>query len=256
MRRFAPLLLSLVVIGAAACGDDDDSTDAAEVTAEQLNDRTFVSTDVTGQTLVEGTVVTLVFEGGNVGATAGCNTMSGSYTVEDGVLQVGELAQTLMACTDELQPQDEWVAALLTSGPAIALAGDTLTLTGEDVTLTMSGEAASGTEESIDGTAWTITSLDGPEGALTAPEGATVTIAEGTINVVTGCNTAFGEITVAEDTITVGPLASTRIACEPELMAWETALLQFLDGELTVDASDAQVVLTKGDTTLTLEPLV
>jgi heat shock protein HslJ len=226
------------------------------VNADELDGRTFVSTEVSGQTLVEGTVVTVVFEDGNVGATAGCNTMMGGFTIEDGALQVGELAQTLMACGDDLQQQDEWVAALLTSGPALALSGDVLTLTGDDVTLTLEGASVEAGEPTIDGTAWTITSLETPDGTLEAPEGASLTIAEGRMNVVTGCNTGFGDVTVGDGTITVGPVATTRIACEPELMEWETALLSFLDGELGFELADDALTLTKDDATLSLEPLV
>lgn len=262
LRRAAPPALSLLVLFSAACGDDDADEGAeraggdAAVSAEALDGRTFVSTEVTGQTLVEGTAVTLVFEDGNVGATAGCNTMTGGFTVEGGALQVEQLAQTKMACPDDLQQQDEWVAALLTSGPAIALAGDVLTLTGDDVTLTLTAEGTETADASLEGTAWTITTLEGPDGSLTAPEGASLAVADGRINVVTGCNRAFGDATVGDGTLTVGPLASTRMACEPALMTWETALLAFLDGELTVELSDEQLVLTKGDSTLTLEPIV
>jgi heat shock protein HslJ len=261
IRTLAPGALALLIVFAAACGDDDggdgESEDrATAVSADQLDGRTFVSTEVTGQTLVEGTVVTLVFEDGNVGATAGCNTMTGGFTVEDGVLQVDQLAQTLMACPDDLQAQDEWVAALLTSGPVLSLDGDTLTVTGDDVTLTLADEAGGAEEPSIDGSSWKITTLDGPEGTLTAPEGASLTIAEGRLNVATGCNTGFGDVTVGEGTITVGPLATTRMACESELMEWEGALLSFLDGELGFELAEDALTLSKDDATLSLEPLV
>jgi heat shock protein HslJ len=256
------MAVTMTLVLATACGDDDDidaparaetGDTSSAVTAEQLDNRTFIATNVTGETLVEETRLTLAFEGENVAATAGCNTMTGGYAIEDGTLVVGELAQTLMACADELQQQDEWVSALLTSNPAITLNGETLTLTGSEVSVTFSGPSTQ--PGSVEGTAWKIVSLDTPNTSSAAPEGASMTIADGMIAVATGCNQAVGEATVGEGTLTVGPPALTRMACVPDLGEWESSLTSFLEGELTFEVSGDQLVLSNGDTSLTLEPL-
>lgn len=148
------------------------------------------------------------------------------------------------------------MSSLLTSEPAITLEEDVLTVTGTDVTVTLSDRTTFAEESSVDGTAWTMTSLDGPAGSVAAPEGASFTIAEGAITVATGCNRGGGDATVEGETFTVGPLRMTQIACPPELAPWEQSLLSFLEGAMTYELSADRLVLTRGDTTLTLEPLV
>jgi heat shock protein HslJ len=130
-------IASVLVLGAsllAACGDDDD--DAAPLSAVDLDGRTFVSTDVDGQELVEGTSISFSFEGERISVNAGCNTMNGGYTLAAGTLEAPQLAQTMMACDEALMAQDEWIAGLLAAGAEVTLAGDQLTLVGGDVTVT------------------------------------------------------------------------------------------------------------------------
>jgi heat shock protein HslJ len=137
--RFATALATAVLLALAGCGDDGDDTaedEAAPVTEEDLDGRTFVSTEVEGETLVDGSEISLTFEDGTVGANAGCNNMSAGYTVADGTLEVaGPIAQTQMACPDDLQGQDTWIAEFLESGPTLALDGDQLTLSNAEVTI-------------------------------------------------------------------------------------------------------------------------
>jgi heat shock protein HslJ len=137
-------LLALAVV-AGACGDDDDDDDDAgsgsPPAAGDLADSTFTSDDVEGWTLVEGTEIQLAFTAESVGATAGCNTMTGSWTISESTLEVGTMASTLMACEDDLQAQDLWLAGFLEGGPTVALDGDVLTLTSADATITATRQA-------------------------------------------------------------------------------------------------------------------
>jgi heat shock protein HslJ len=94
-----------------------------------LNGKTFTSTEVRGQQLVAGSAVTLTFADGRISANAGCNTMNGPATWDTGKLVVtGPLASTMMACSDALTKQDQWLSSFLTSSPMISLEGDVLTL--------------------------------------------------------------------------------------------------------------------------------
>jgi len=134
--------LALVAIAGtlvlASCGDDEEEDASGDVTAADLNGMGFASTSVEGYDLVEGSVVTLSFEGDTIGANAGCNSFSGSFAVADGTLDVGDdLASTMMACSEELMSQDDWLSSFLTDDPAILLDGDTLTLSGGDVIVTL-----------------------------------------------------------------------------------------------------------------------
>ncbi|GAA2159810.1 heat shock protein HslJ [Humibacillus xanthopallidus] len=117
-------LTAVVAVGAllslGACGSSS---------SPDLNGKSYTSTQVTGHELVAGSTVTLAFADGRISANAGCNTMNGAATWDTGKLVVpGPLASTMMACSDELMKQDQWVSSFLTSSPALKLDGDTLTL--------------------------------------------------------------------------------------------------------------------------------
>jgi heat shock protein HslJ len=99
-----------------------------EPDAPPLAGRTFVSTSAFGRPLVPGSTVRITFREGGLAATAGCNTLFGSAGWTEGVLAAPTLASTMMACAPELMAQDEWLAVLLQSRPAIELDGRTLTI--------------------------------------------------------------------------------------------------------------------------------
>jgi heat shock protein HslJ len=150
-------LVAVALVAVASCGDDDDDDGAATTestpvsTPDAAADRsdveadlvgaTFVASEVTGWTLVDGTELTISFDADLVVAEAGCNSMRGGWSVVDGALQVETLSTTLIGCTDELQRQDEWLAAFLEGGPAVALDGDVLMLTTADATVTAPRQA-------------------------------------------------------------------------------------------------------------------
>jgi heat shock protein HslJ len=248
-------LVAVVLLLATACGDDADepSGTAEPRVGEQVGalSGTFLSTEVTGETLVDTSRVTLVFDDGNLAAVAGCNNLIGAYEIVDGVLQVDQLAQTLMACEDDLQRQDEWISNLLTSGPTVSLDGDVLTLSGEDVSIVFGERDVAEASDPLESTAWEMVSLDGPDESTGAPEGASLVFAEGMVNVATGCNRGFAEATVVDDTLTLGPMGMTRMACEGPVGEWESALVEFLADELTFAVDGETLTLTRGAQTLT-----
>lgn len=124
----------LLVLGLAvtACGDDGATTP----TAEQLRGQTFKSTSVEGRELVAGTNVTFDFDDNGVAVNAGCNTLLGTSEVASGALVVGTMAQTMMACTDDLMQQDAFLLEFLQAKPAITLDQGTITLVGQNVSIT------------------------------------------------------------------------------------------------------------------------
>jgi heat shock protein HslJ len=129
MRRITQISRSLALVtllGASlalsGCGDYSGDIEGRE----------YESTEVRGHDLVEGSTIIMTFEEGRVSARAGCNTLNGAATWDDGTLEVAEpLASTMMACDEALMAQDQWLSEFLTSGPALEIDGDTLTL-GDD----------------------------------------------------------------------------------------------------------------------------
>jgi heat shock protein HslJ len=132
MRSLRTALLVVLGLTAAACSDDDPSTP----NAEQLDGQTFESTSVEGYEMVAGTNVTVSFDDDGVAVRAGCNTLFGAFEITGGAITVGAMAQTMMACTDDLAQQDQFLVEFFESGPTITLDDDTLTLVGQGVTIT------------------------------------------------------------------------------------------------------------------------
>ena len=228
------LMAGVLVLMAVSCGDDDTASSSEPVTAATLDGKTFLSTDVTGQTLVADTRITLRFEGDSLSAVAGCNTMTGGYTIDGDVLKVGALAQTRMACEDDLMAQDQWIVDLLTGSPKITFADDELTLAGATTTVKFGDIAKIANGSALDGHAYTIVSLETGGNTLQAPENAYLSYDDGRIFVATGCNRATGELKVSDGTINIGPMAMTLKACEPDLMTWETRADDLPAGRLEV----------------------
>jgi heat shock protein HslJ len=255
--RSSRVLVAAIALGAlalAACGDDNSSSSdkGAAPTAADLDGRTFISTAVEGETLLDGSHISLVFTADTVAAVAGCNTMTGGYTIKDGTFAAPALAQTLMACDEPAMAQDAWVATLLQSAE-ITLDGSTLTLAQGDTKLTLGDGDTVANDNALDGGSWALDSLTDGTTTQAAPDGAFLAVADGQLYIATGCNRGFGGVTVnADGTAEIGAIALTRMACESPVNEWEQALTAFLTGTVTYAVSGTDVTLTNGTTTLTM----
>ena len=140
IRQFVAVLSLVGVLSSlASCSNSSES--AAGASSASVEGKTFVSTSVTGHTLVPGTAVTLTFEGPTLAASAGCNTMSGAYTLENSTLRwTGLPMSTLMGCEPALDAQDQWLASFLQAGAAASLNGNQLSLTSNAVTMKLQAQ--------------------------------------------------------------------------------------------------------------------
>ncbi len=136
----------------AACGDDDTeqtqppasepaaTPSTAPGAAADLNGMSFTADElvVDGQArpAAADTTLTLSFADGSVSADFGCNSGSGPYRVDDGVLVVEPLSTTRKGCSGELGDQDGFMNELLSGSPTVQLDGDQLTLTGSRIVFT------------------------------------------------------------------------------------------------------------------------
>lgn len=251
------LAVCALTLALSGCGDDGEEATTTE--ALDLTGRSFTATEVRGHDLVEGTSVVLTFETDRVGATAGCNSLGGPASWDDGTLSVSadELAQTLIGCPPDLQAQDGWLTELLTSSPALALDGSTLTVGDEEAGMTLDEQS----DLPLTGTAWSLQGLvDGDAVSSVDPAlraGIQVDAAGTVLSVSTGCNSGSGDVTVpsggssSEGTMIVGPLRTTLVACPPDVAQVEAAVLAVLAGEVTYQVEGATLRLTNGARGLT-----
>jgi heat shock protein HslJ len=257
-RRAIPAILLALLLaactgagGAATPGPDGSSAGSPD--RQGLEGRTFLSTAVQGRNLVDGSRVRLSFQGGQIGAHAGCNSMGGPYAIDGGRLVARQLATTEMACEAALMEQDRWLAGLL-DGAMITLAGDTLTLAEDGVVVTLVDREVADPDRPLVGTRWVVDGLVSGGAISRVPAGAVAALTFGAdrVDVETGCNRGAGPVMVDEATITFGSIALTRMPCVEQAMAVERAVTEVLDGRVGYTIEAGTLTLDAGATGLVL----
>jgi heat shock protein HslJ len=111
------------------------------------------------------------------------------------------------------------------------------------------GGATADAKELID-TSYVVQTItvDGAEREVLEPVAISFT-AQG-IGVATPCNPMSGGVTYDGATITIGPLAGTKMACEPALMDQDQVLAEALQGTPQWSLTDGQLTLTGGGTVI------
>lgn len=190
------------------------------------------------------------FDAGTVSGFAGCNRYSGGYTVDGPTLTLGPLISTLMACA---RPADrierDYLAALEAVAGWRLDAGELTLVDGEGVAV-LSFVVTTPTGS------WQLTALTHGGGIASPIEGSEVDAtfaADGTLSGSSGCNRYRGSYTVESGSMTISPMAVTRMLCiRPEgVMEQEAAYLAALgsaarfrlDGTLLelIDARDVRL---------------
>jgi heat shock protein HslJ len=246
-RRSLPLLIvsAALLVACSAAG-------ASSASPASLDGRTFLSTQVAGVDLVPDTQVRLTFEDGDLSAQAGCNVMGGAYTIDGDRLTTTQLFMTEMGCDEPRQAQDEWLAAFL-GDITFTLEGDTLVLTDGTIRLTLADKEVVTPDQSLEGTRWVLDGIVSGDAVSSVPVGVTaaIQVAGGHVDVEAGCNMGGGSVDVTADTLTFGPIATTKMACEAGPASVESAVLGVLAGTvgytieadvLTVDAGSAGLI--------------
>jgi heat shock protein HslJ len=251
-------ILAALLLTACAFGTTAPSPSPTPV-PQTLEGRAFVSTTVVRNgapfTLAPNTRLRLEFRNGQLFANAGCNGISGSYSINDNVLVVKGLGQTEMACP-ALMEQEAWLVQTLQARPVLALDGNSLTMTrGDDVVTFLDGVVAE-PDAHLDGVTWVVESLIEGESASSVPQGATASLAfepGGRLQIKSGCNTGFGRYSVDGDVITLTDVSITAMGCAGAPAQLEQSVMTVLnagrvhfslDGQsLTLDAGAAGLQL-------------
>lgn len=249
--------LVALTMGAAACGGDDGVTDDSSTstpgTAATLDAKTWVVqrivVDGRPRAIVRGTTITLDFSDGRLAINAGCNSMSGPTRFEGTTLTTSAMGSTEMACERDRMEQDQFIAGFFAQPVTVTRTGGTGQLTQGGTTIDID-EQIPEPDVALEGTVWMLdTLLEGD--AASSVSGArrpTLTINdEGRADVFFGCNSGGGTVKVGDGTLTFGPLAMTRMACEVEAMRVEAAVAQVLDGETVYEIAGSQLTITKGE---------
>jgi heat shock protein HslJ len=223
--------------------------------------RRFLSTAVTEngapKQLVAGTRIQLEFEtdrneSERVVADAGCNTISGPASLQNGVLVIdgNELASTLMGCGSVLEEQDTWLQTFLASSPALHLDGDRLTLSGSAVAVTFVDRRVAEPDRPLTGTRWTVDTIYDANSASSVPTGTPAELvidSTGPFHATTGCvgGELSGTASVQDSTITFA--VTTQHPCAGRSNALDAAVRSVMSGPAGYHISDRSMLLGRAD---------
>lgn len=245
--RFGLLALVLAVTG---CGDRGGGSGPSARGDSPLRERTFLSTAVTENgsphQLAGKTRVRMQFTGDDrLIADAGCNSMQGSVRVDGGRIEVSDLASTGMGCEQPVMEQDAWLGRLLSSKPSWKLDRDTLTVSSPTTEIVLKDRKVVEPDLALQGTKWTVDTLVDGEVASSTPAAASAWLMfdKDTVQVSAGCNSGSGSYSVSGNTLRIDAVATTRKACEPDVMSLENAVLAVLQGEVSYSIDSDRLTL-------------
>jgi heat shock protein HslJ len=251
MAAFAAIIVAAVACSPSASGGGTGGTISGTNWKLTAYDASGTSTPVPA-----GVAADARFAADKVVGSGGCNTFNGSAVVTGATIKIGPLATTQKACQAPASDVETAHLANLGKAASFTAAADKLTLFGAD------GKSllvyAAGPANALIGE-WTVTGYNNGKGAVTSPLQGTTLTATFTADQVSGsagCNTYNGAYTLDGTSVKIGPLASTRMACETSIMDQETAFLSALQAGTTVETSGSNVTLrgTDGAIQVSLAP--
>ena len=236
------LALSIALLTAACSSNGDDMP----------TDHSWMLTGIAGPDAAMTTplaIPTLAFEDGSASGNASCNQYFGPYEIDGSSITFGQLASTQMFCGEPgVMDQEAAYLAALAAVDTWSMDGDTLTLSSGDTAL-LRYEAIS---QDLAGSSWDLIAYNNGTGGFqsTVVDVPVTAIFEedGTLSGSGGCNSYTGSWETDENSIEIGPLASTAMACEPDLMDQETRYLAVLQeaGTYRVDATTLEMFDAEG----------
>jgi heat shock protein HslJ len=250
MLRFTSFLI-VAALGVAAC---------AAPGSAGIDGREFLSVRVmegdAERPLVEGTRIRLSFRDGDLGASAGCNSLGATYRMDGDLLVVDGGTMTEIGCDEALQAQDDWLFDFLASRPTLALSGSDLSLAGGGAVIELQDREVADPDRPLVGQTWTLDTIMGGEAASSVPGGVEATLdfaADGSVVVNAGCNFGEGRYAIEGDRIRFDGLALTDRACDGPPMLVEAAVLDVLGADaIRIEIDADALMLTAGDAAIGL----
>lgn len=182
-----------------------------------LTGKVWALTELKGTPPAAGVGISAQFSSdGKVSGSAGCNRYNGTYTISGNSITFSSpMATTMMMCEQAVMEQESAYLQALGEAKTYAVNGDQLTLAGADKTSLVIYNAQS---QDLTGTSWEATGYNNGKQAVVGVQAGTTLTADfgkdGTLSGNSGCNTYSGGYKVNGDQITIGPLASSMMACE------------------------------------------
>jgi heat shock protein HslJ len=217
LKRIAVLAMPIALL-AAACSSSDDTvpTDYSWQLKEIADADGTMSTPVT--------IPTLAFESDQVAGNASCNQYFGAYSINGSSITFGPLASTQMFCGEPgVMEQEAAYLAALEAVDTWTIDDETLTLSAGDAPLLVYAPIS----QDLAGSSWDLLAYNnGTGGFQSAVIDVPVTAMfneDGSLTGSAGCNSYNGTWETEDGSVTIGPLASTRMLCGDEALDQQEA---------------------------------
>ncbi|MFL6061405.1 MAG: META domain-containing protein [Marmoricola sp.] len=198
--------------------------------------------------LVPGTTVRIGLEpDGTFTMSAGCNSMSGQYTLDGTRLSVTDLATTAMGCPQPLAAQDAWLAGLF-ARPVRLDAGKDVTITAGEVVLALAPQGKAVADVPLQGTHWVLDTITTGDTANSVPTGIrtpTFQLNGRRIGAFDGCNGVGGTAVQKGSTLVARRVITTTMACSGTEQVQRT-FSTVLQGRFTWSITGDRLTLTRG----------
>lgn len=186
---------------------------------------------VEAKSVFDGPIPSAKFDVAQLGVSGngGCNTYTGSFTYDKGLFSAPNLAATMRMCMHENKETEFFKTFAIPSKLSISETGNLIfTQNGKDALVFEKSLAIA--EADLAGV-WTLATIDGGVVAdlFNSEKLPTIEFKEGRLGGHGGCNRYNGQYTLDGNVVKVGPLMSTRMACD--YIDGEGKLLKTLEGD-------------------------
>lgn len=226
--------VAVCVVLAGCASDTPDSEAETDSFDGQWAIQQFLDGSGDLATPVEGSLPFIRVSGEELQGDTGCNSFFASVAIEpDGAWNSDGVGSTLMACSPELMAQEAAITAAIHDADSWSVDGNTAKLSsGSDPVL-----VATRLTVTLEGPRWSVTGINHGTGVHSIVDGTEPTLefgSDGSLSATAGCNTMTATHEVTDQSLTIGMITQTEMACpEPEgLMEQETAMSKAL-GKVT-----------------------
>lgn len=264
MPRLLAGLIATTALMSAACGNGSSSASSAGG-GGPLTGVTWVLDHASMMTLTadmpDDAVIDIAFDGSQASGRAACNQYGGGYEAdsEAGTLTFSDLASTQMACDGPLMALEAAYLAALGNVKTYEVAGD-----GKWLFMTAGNKALTYVAQQpmealpLEGTAWTLTTVATPDtqavSSTIAGTKVTALLDAGDISGSGGCNSYHGSYEAGEaQSLSFGPVASTKMMCEQDVSGQEQAYFAALDATASYAIDGDQLTLSDDSGQLLLQ---
>ena len=216
---------------------------------DPLAGTSWILATLNGKPALTTVAVTLNLVGGRAAGTDGCNSYNASYTADSTNIKINQpMATTMMACPDPIMSQATAYLAALGQAATYKTDGKQLTLFDASGTELATFNAQS---RDLAGTSWIVTGYNnGRQAVVSVVVGTEITANFGTDGILSGngsCNDYNAAYETTAANIQIGPVISTRKACEPAVMEQEMQYFAALNTAATYRIDGNQMEMRTKD---------